>query len=372
MVIDKFYLLFLFWSFGFIFLWNIPLLVRKKSLPHPIPKLSILIPARNEAKRLGVLLPSLRRQGIKPHEIIVIDDQSNDETAEVARREGCLVISITDLPEGWTGKNWACWQGTQKATGELFLFLDADTVMEPDGLEKIVSAYLELRGLVTLQPYHRMEKAYERLSAFFNLLTVAGVNAFTLLGSKVRPSGAFGPCMICARDDYWNVGGHARVKGEVLESLSLGKAFLAAGLPVHGFGGKGTIAFRMYPEGLPSLVEGFSKGFGTGAKATSRPTLLMIIAWIFGAVGSARELIQSMLLGPLADVWGWGFLYGLYVFQLHGRLRQIGNFGFPTALLYPIPLFFFIAIFITSLLRILLLRKVRWKGREVRTGVRKA
>jgi cellulose synthase/poly-beta-1,6-N-acetylglucosamine synthase-like glycosyltransferase len=115
MIPIKLYLFFFFWFLGFIFLWKIPALKKGKNLNNLSHKLSILIPARNEEKNLGQLLPSLARQTLKPHEIIVIDDHSEDATAEVARKAGCIVMRSKDLPEGWTGKPWACWQGTQKA-----------------------------------------------------------------------------------------------------------------------------------------------------------------------------------------------------------------------------------------------------------------
>ena len=131
MIPIKLYLIFLFWFLGFIFLWKIPLLKRGSKLKEPSHKVSILAPARNEERTLGQLLYSIEQQTFKPHEVIVIDDQSEDATAEVARRAGCIVMTSKDLPEGWTGKTWACWQGAQKATGDIFLFLDADTFLEP-------------------------------------------------------------------------------------------------------------------------------------------------------------------------------------------------------------------------------------------------
>lgn len=369
---DKFYLLLFFWCLGFIFLWKIPFLTKRRPPPSPSPKLSVLIPARNEEHTLNHLLTSIHLQTFKPYEILVIDDQSEDSTAEVAKRNGCSVIPSTFLPEGWTGKNWACWQGAQQASGDLFLFLDADTVFEPESLEKIVYTYLEKKGLVSIQPYHKMEKTYERLSAIFNIITVAGVNAFTLLGSRAKPTGAFGPCMICSREDYFHVGGHQKARDAVLESLVIGKEFLKHNKGVHCFGGKGTLTFRMYPGGLRSLIEGFSKGFGTGARAMSLMSLFIVVCWIFGGMGVTRQLIQSLLVGNRIELLGWLLIDSLYIFQIHWMLSRIGNFGFSTALLFQIPLIFFVLVFLTSFLRIFVLRKVRWKGREVKTGMRKS
>jgi len=240
--------------------------------------------------------------------------------------------------------------------------------LEPEGLSKIVSTYLEKGGLLSIQPFHKMKRRYERLSAIFNIIATAGMNVFTPLGSKLKPMGAFGPCMICSREDYFVVGGHEKARGEVLESLAIGKEFLKMNREVHCYGGKETISFRMYPDGLWTLVEGFSKGFGTGAKAVSLGSLLMIVAWVFGGVGVTRQLIQSVLLGNMTDFVGWFMLDVLYIFQIHWMLLRIGNFGFSTALLFQIPLLFFVIVFMISVLRIFLIRKVRWKGREVKTG----
>jgi 4,4'-diaponeurosporenoate glycosyltransferase len=368
MIPIKLYLLFLFWVLGFIFLWKIPTLKRGNPLNPLSYKISILTPARNEARILGQLLDSIEQQSLKPHEVIVIDDQSEDATAEVARRTGCIVMTSKDLPEGWAGKPWACWQGAHKATGDIFLFLDADTFLEPEGLSKILSTYLEKGGLLSIQPFHKMKKRYERFSAIFNIISLAGMNAFTPLGHNLKPVGAFGPCMICSREDYFMVGGHEKARGEVLESIAIGREFLKAHRNVHCYGGKETISFRMYPDGLWSLVEGFGKGFGTGASAMSVASLLMMVAWVFGGVSVTRHLVQSAILCDPMGLLGWLVLDVLYVFQIHWMLFRIGNFGFSTALLFQIPLLFFVIVFAYSILSIFLIRKVRWKGRDVKTA----
>ena len=358
---------FTFWLLGFILLWRIPY-PRNRSLPDPPPvEVSIIIPARNEERNLARLLCSLEDQSFKPIEIIVVDDASGDATAEVGRKAGCRVIPSSPLPEGWTGKPWVCWQGANLAKGNLFIFLDADTFLDPEGVAKIVSTYMEGKGLLTIQPYHRMEKASERLSAVFNILTVAGMNTFTPWGEKVKPMGAFGPCNVCSREDYFHTGGHQKVRGEVLESLGLGKQFLKGNRKVRLFGGKGAISFHMYPEGIGSMIEGFSKGFGTGAKAMSPPILIMAICWITGGVGVIRHFLPSLILTDSLSFLVSSGMYLLYAFQFHWMLRRLGNFGFLPALLFPIPLLFFIGVFGLSFLQIFLLGRVRWKGRVVKT-----
>jgi 4,4'-diaponeurosporenoate glycosyltransferase len=360
------YLFFLFWLFGFIFFWKVYYPKGPHRFDGTSPKISIIIPARNEERNLSRLVRSLKAQTLKAHETIVVDDHSEDLTAEVGRMAGCIVLSSEDLPEGWTGKPWACWQGAHKATGDIIVFLDADTFLEPDGVSKIVSTYLEHGGLLSIQPFHRMERIYERLSAIFNIAIMVGMNSFTLWGSRRRPSGAFGPCMVCSREDYFAVGGHEKVRGEILESISFGREFLKAGREVRCYGGKGAISFRMYPEGLRSLIEGFGKGFGTGANAMSLLSLFMMVCWITGGFGVTRHLVETAFRPDQVAFVVWMTLDAFYILQMHWMLRRIGNFGFWTALLFQIPLIFFVIIFAYSILRIFLIRKVRWKGRDIK------
>ena len=194
------------------------------------PHVSVIIPARNEADRIGPLLESLRRQSTPPHEILVVDDESGDDTACVARALGATVISGQALPEGWCGKPWACWQGAQQSTGDVLLFLDADTWLEPTGLESVTGALRDRGGLVTVQPYHVTQKPYEQLSAIFNIVVAMSNNAFTPLSRHWSPGVGFGPCAATGRDDYVATGGHSAVKAKVLEHMAMGKVYRRRGL----------------------------------------------------------------------------------------------------------------------------------------------
>ena len=368
------FVLFFFWLLGFVFLWRIPNPRKSGSSESALSRVSIIIPARNEEQNLAILLHSLNRQTLKPLEILVVDDHSEDGTAAIAEGEGCVVLRSVDLPESWAGKPWACWLGANKARGDILLFLDADNFLEPDGLSRILHEYRGKKGLLSIQPFHQMEKAYEKLSAFFNIVAMGGMRAFTLMGDKLQPLGAFGPCMVCSREEYFAMGGHSheRVRGEILENLALGKEFLKANGKVHCYGGKGAISFRMYPAGLGSMIEGFSKGFGTGANARSLGSLLMMVCWIFGCCSVTRHLIQSAVLGDMTELFWSALLDGLYVAQIYWMLQRIGNFGFLPALLFQVPLVFFVFLFGLSLFRIFFLRMVPWKGRNVNTRKEKS
>jgi 4,4'-diaponeurosporenoate glycosyltransferase len=303
-------------------------------------------------------------------EVIVVDDHSEDNTAAIAEREGAKVITSKEMPLGWTGKAWACYQGAQVARGTLLIFLDADTIIEEGGLDRIISSHDGLNGVLSIQPYHKMRKLYEELSAFFNLVLMAAMGSFTILGNVVKPIGLFGPVLILETKLYHTSGGFEKVKGEILEDLAFGAEYKKQGVKLHCYGGKGTVSFRMYPGGMSQLITGWSKGFAKGAVQTPIPVLILIIGWITGAFGTTRNLIQVAVISDYAMAVQWGLLYIAYAVQLYWMLRRIGNFRPYTALLFPIPLLFFVLVFIYSFLIIFIRRNVTWKGRAIKVSRR--
>jgi 4,4'-diaponeurosporenoate glycosyltransferase len=353
------------WLFGFIFLWKIPLCCGREAKKSTRRSLSIIVPARNEAKTIPSLLRSLKGQLEPDDEIIVVDDQSDDETCVVAQQHDARVILSQPLPPGWLGKTWACYQGAQSAKGELLIFLDADTIIEPDGITKIITSYGSNRGVLSIQPYHKMLSLYEQFSAFFNIVIMGAMGAFTILGNLIKPIGLFGPALMLTKQRYLESGGFEKVKGEILEDLEYGAVLKKQHVKLSCYGGKGSVSFRMYPEGIGQLVTGWSKGFAKGAVKTSIPVLIMIVAWITGAVGTTRNLIESLALANITNVIYWGILYAAYVAQIYWMLRRVGNFSFFTALFFPLPLLFFILVFSYSFIKIFIRRSVNWKGRKI-------
>lgn len=313
-------------------------------LPEPLwSSLSLIIPARNEAHNLPRLLESIRSQPNPPREILVVDDDSTDATAEVAARAGATVIPSRALPDGWRGKPWACHQGAEAATGDLLLFLDADCWFEPGGLAAVLRHHRG--GALSMAPYHQVEKSYEELSAFFNVIMVA----------STAPHGLFGQMLLVDRACYQQTGGHQQVKGRVLENLRLAGFYRQAGVPVASLPGRGMLSFRMYPGGLSSLVEGWTKGFASGAAETTRSTVIGVALWISG--------LMVALISPLFSPW-LTLLYLAFAAQFWLMLKKTGSFSPLTALLYPLPLAFYFAVFARSVTRSG--KEVTWKGREIR------
>ncbi len=350
-----------FWVLGFLVLFRIPRCSASRDVRNSRPAVSIVIPAKNEESSLPILLDSLKSQDLSGIDISVVVDGSDELTLRVAREQGAKTIVAPPRPPGWLGKPWACYQGAAASRGDILLFLDADTRLEEGGLKRIVDACIE-KGIVSVQPYHRTQRLYEELSAFFNIIGMAGIGSFTVLGSRIQPVGLFGPCIAVRRDVYLEIGGHDAVKGRVVEDLALGEEFKKRGRIPSCFGGRGTISFRMYPNGVRDLIDGWSKGFGTGAVKTYLPLLAVIVLWIGGSISTARYTIESLSTMNLVPTLAWSATYLAYCVQIYWMLFRLGSFRILTALLYPIPLAFFIVVFVYSLFLIFLRKRVRWKG----------
>jgi len=335
---------------------------------------SVVVPARNEARTLPLLLASLEPQLAPGDEVILVDDHSEDGTADVPLGPATRMVAAPPLPDGWTGKNWACWTGAQRATEQVLVFLDADTVLEPGGLDRLVDAHRRRGGLVSVQPFHVTEQPYERLSAFFNVVSMMGVDAFTPFGSRRPPRGAFGPALITSSEQYHQLGGHAAVRDELLDDMALARSWLQGGRPLTVLGGRGTIRFRMYPDGIGHLVEGWGKNVAGGAVRIRLTTLALIVAWVSVCLSSAYGLLRLPFdsSATAADVQLAVFAYALVVAQLWWMLRRLGRFGVATAVLFPLPLAFFVGLFCRSATFTAVRGRVTWKGREVATRERPA
>ena len=359
---------------GLLMLWHVP---AAETPSGPVTdedlqlatRVSLIIPAYNEAKRIRPLLLSLRDQDVQPGEIRLVDDGSTDETAAIAYAEGLVVLSTEQLNLDWVGKSRACWHGAQTAGGDWLLFLDADTRLDhPDSLRRILRTFAKLggRGGLSLQPHHSIIRLYESLSMVFNIVVMAGMGVFTPWGGRLHGIGFFGPCLICDRCDYFTVGGHAAIHNQIMDDLALGRLFQQFKLPVFSCSGRGTVSFRMYPEGFLSLFEGWTKNFASGATATRPLVLSLIILWICSGYSTMTLLIKAILSDQVIWLIIAVLFYLLYA-VLMGRLgKRCGQFPLFLPLFYPILLTFFTFVFIWSLIQTRLLHTVRWRGRKIR------
>jgi len=332
--------------------------------PRPFPEIrvSLVIPARDEATRLPTLLAAIA--DLPLHEVIVVDDSSTDATAALAIAAGATVLEAGPPPEGWTGKAWACARGAAAATGDVLAFFDADVEPTPDGVAALAAAAWETGALVSAQPGHRIAHVYELASAGPALVTLLGAGTGTSVGmGRWRGPIAFGPAIAIRRDAYQSFGGHGAVRGAIDDDLALARAATGAGLPVRALLGDPLLRYRMYPDGLAQLVEGWTKNLATGAGNIPRLRLVACVVWIAGALSAAVELAGASRVLAAA-------VYAAFAFEARTVLRRSGRFGPLPWLLYPASLIGFLALFARSTYETLRRREVQWRGRAVAVGRR--
>lgn len=343
---------------GLLLLRRIPLVAAGYGQAASRIPVSVIIPARNEAGNLPHLLPSLQSLP-EGSEIIVVDDDSSDTTPLIAQQHGARVISTGPLPSDWRGKPWACWQGAQAAQHSTLLFLDADTRFTAGGAQRLCNRFASLPANTALSvlPYHRMQRAYEHLSLFFNLLMAMGAGGF----GKVDEPHMFGQCMMMPQTLYQAIGGHASVRQQVLENMHMAEYVRQHDGRISTCGGKGVLEMRMFPEGFAQLHASWKKGFTDGAKTSSRQVLALAYLYLSGCT---FVLICMAAFSGKAR-FAAALMYLAYATVIAWQSRQVGTYPVLTAILYPIPLAFYFATFGEAAAGKLSGKKVSWRGRDV-------
>ena len=208
------------------------------------PTISIILPARNEEKHIEKCLDSLIKQEYDNYEIVVINDSSSDNTNQIIKRFSITYNNITHInaqpkPEGWTGKNWACYQGYLQSKGDLFLFTDADTVHHPSAVSLAVT-YLLSEKLDTFTAIPQTLANDFWTKSTLPLLWIFSVARFSALKAndpKTKVGYFFGSFFIITRKAYEIVGTHKSVRHEIVEDAELGRKVKEQGFRlkvVHG------------------------------------------------------------------------------------------------------------------------------------------
>jgi Glycosyl transferase family 2 len=305
--------------------------------PPTRERVSILIPARDEATRIGACLASALDQVSAPDlEILVLDDGSSDGTADVARTAAggdlrVRVLPSDPLPDGWLGKPHALDQLARAATGSVLLFVDADVVLAPHAVAATVQL-LRAASLDLVSPYPRQiaETWSERLAQ--PLLQWSWLTLLPLGAAEPSPrrslSAANGQLLAVDTEMYRRVGGHRVVRREVLDDIALVRAVKAAGGRGGVVDGTALATCRMY-ENWPQLRDGYTKSL---ADAFGSPQ---------GAAAALAGLGVLYLVPPLAALRGSlvglvGYLAGVsgryVVAERTGGRSLPDSFGHPASI----------------------------------------
>jgi chlorobactene glucosyltransferase len=368
-----------------------------------LPPITVIVPARNEARNIVRCLSSLASLDYPDFDIVVVDDRSEDGTGDLARSvpagnaRAIHVVEGRPLPPGWFGKPWACQTGAEAAaaldparharTDALFLFTDADTDHAPELLAQVVTALRE-DGAEALSLVGRQE-----LGTFWERLVQPQV--FVLIGIRFRtldrvvtperwPEAiANGQYVLVSRRRYEAIGGHAAVRGEVVEDLRLAQELTRSGarLTVRR---TPALSTRMYTS-LGELVNGWTKNVAVGARQSAVgwgplaiPAIVtfLLLFWVLPAAVLVGAGAAALVGGGMGDagggglaasalpgsVWVWGCVaYGCGAAIWAGAYHRFGvspGYG----VLHPLGALVVVGIAIRS--RIRGSRRIEWKGRR--------
>ncbi len=350
----------------------------RAAISDQLPLISVIVPARNEARNIHRCIQALLQQTYPNYELIVVDDRSTDETAhiliELAKVNSRLqVIQGSELPQGWAGKPHTLVQGAAVAHGEWLCFMDADTFATPDLLWSTyylaIQHHADMFSILTDQ---ELMSFWERTILPLVFLGLSFGFPAERVNDATKPDAiSNGQFILIKRSVYDSIGGHASVKDHVDEDKAIAIIVKRAGFRLVLADGRKVAQTRMYTS-LPEMWEGWTKNIYLGLR--DRLWLLLF--------GAALGLIVSLVL-PLwligGSIWlgsGGGWIAGivvieaiiLWMYLIWKRLQACRVFGIPAgyAFTFPIGAAIFTAMMVASAYNVISGRGVIWKGRRYR------
>jgi chlorobactene glucosyltransferase len=348
--------------------------------PLGAPRVSVIIPARNEAHNIERCVRSVLSTSYPDVEVIVVDDDSDDGTGEIVRRIAAedprLRLTNTEpLPAGWFGKQWACATGARLARGEILCFTDADTFHSGDLLTRSVNGMLRRKAdLFSVITRQEMGSFWERLiqPQVFTYMAVRYGSTEAVTNSKrIEDKIANGQCLFVDRRQYESLGGHSLVKDHVAEDLMLAQKFFAAGKRVVLEAGMNQISARMYTS-LSDLIEGWGKNAFAGGRDTmpfGRAgklifPFLLLTAPLMGVIPPLLLVLSlTQLIAPPVTLWAGIATTALLVWwlNLYIAVGESPLYG----LLSPVGAAVVLYIYVKAITRG---DNVTWKGRQYVSG----
>jgi len=365
-------LVFLLAGYEYLALIHFPVLPRAQSSAGSLeaPKVSIILPVRNQSSTLEACLKSLVEINYPNKKVIIVEGDSTDGTKQIldAYQGRVTLVQEQPLPEGWVGKNWACHLGYEKADGDLLLFTDGDSIHSQDSLSRTVHS-LKSTGadMLSLAPKPILESFWEKvMQPPIFLLIMLFVGGKWVNDDRRLNALGNGQYMLFRREAYEKIGGHKSVKNKITEDYNLARLLKRSGLRLRVFSAPDALGVRMYAS-LGEIWRGWRKNFYSvaGTHSASRSILrlglmltlfvlpFVVLAW--GIVSfPAANLNPYLLSGTFTVALLW---LGIMVLD-----SSIGV-GLGYALLLPIAILIYTGIGVDSTIRGIFGLGFSWKGR---------
>ena len=346
--------------------------------PKQHPRITIIVPARNEEADIEQSLTSLLSLEYDNYEVIAVNDRSTDSTGEIMRRVAgtaaapgiSRIIEVTELPPRWLGKTHAMWTAAQQATGEWLLFTDADVAFRPDSLRRALAyAEVERADHVVLFPRILTKQPGERMMvAFFQALFVFGHRPWKTADPKAPDHMGVGAFNLVRHSVYQSVGTYERLRLEVLDDMKLGKVVKNAGFRQRNVFGDDLISLH-WAKGAMGMVRNLTKNF------------FAVLSFQWWRVLASCFGLAFLNLLPFAGIWfahGWARVpYAIALLSMFGIYTGMSRRSpIPPyyIFLHPISTSLFLYILLRSMFVTLWHSGVVWRGtkyplEELRRGM---
>lgn len=359
--------------------YHLDIVVTPTPPPPAAPLISVCVPARNEERNIRDCVESILAQDYPNVEVIVVEDRSTDTTAEILTNLAKVAkvpfraIHGADLPPGWAGKPHALFQAAAAARGEWLCFVDADTFLSPATLSACYAKALETKAdMFTILTFQLMGSFWEKvvLPIVMTALSV-GFSPRKVNDPERKEAVANGQFILVKRLIYDAIGGHERIKDQIVEDKAIAEQVKWNGYRLVLANGYSLARTRMYTS-LPELWEGWTKNVYLGL--SDRPSLMLL-----GAFGAFVLLVAALVLPlwPLLGIFwylqggGWQALTVLceslllWAVVIYVRARVAAGMGIEPWYAFTLPLgaAVFAAIMFVSTWNVLSGRGVSWKGR---------
>jgi glycosyltransferase involved in cell wall biosynthesis len=339
---------------------------RKPATPIGNPRVSIIVPARNEEENVAAALSTLLKIDYDNYEVIAVNDRSTDRTGDVMDRVAATpeavgrlkIIHVTELPHGWLGKVHAMWSAANQANGDWLLFTDADVLFRPDVLTR-AQAYAEAERAdhLVLFPRMIMEGPGERIMvAFFQTLFVFGHRPWKVADPKSKDHIGVGAFNLIRRRVYDAVGTYEALRFEVLDDMKLGKIVKNAGYAQRNVYGADLISLR-WVKGAMGMVNNLTKNF------------FAVLSFQWWRLLLSAFALAFLNLTPFLGIWfahGWARLpYAVAlasIFGIYVGMSWESDVPAYYFVLHPIGATLFVYILLRSMILTLARGGVVWRG----------